>query len=190
MSRVTLPTTRFTFAEFMRMVDADVFGTTRVELINGRIYRMAPQRDPHMVAISKTADAIQRVKLPTDWLIIQGTLRLDAFSAPDPDFQWCDVPVGTPEHRRRLPILLIEISDTTYKRDSGVKLRKYAEHGIRDYWIVNLPADRVEVYRDPENPTGDPTACRYASCQLFARSESVPLLVRPNLSLAVNDLLP
>jgi Uma2 family endonuclease len=190
MSRVTLPTTRFTFPEFMRMVDADVFGTTRVELINGRIYRMAPQRDPHMIAISKITETLYRLKQSTDWVIVQGTLRLDAFSAPDPDFQWCDVPVGTPEHRRRLPILLIEVSDTSYRKDSGVKLRKYAEHGIKDYWIVNLVADRVEVYRDPENPTGKPADCRYGSVQHFGRGQSIVLLQRPTVSLAVGDLLP
>lgn len=190
MSRVTLPTTRFTVAEFMRMVDADVFGTTRVELINGRIYRMAAQNDPHMVAVSKITKLLYSISLPTDWIIIQGTLRLDAFSAPDPDFQWCDVPIGTPEHRRRLPILLIEVSDTTYKKDRGVKLRKYAEHGIKDYWIVNIPADRVEVYRDPLNPTGKPADCRYDSVGHFTRGQTITLLQRSSVSLAVDDLLP
>lgn len=190
MSRVTLPTTRFTFAEFIRMVDADVFGTTRVELINGRVYRMPARRDPHMMSASKISKLLHRVSLDTDWIIIQGTLRLDAFSAPDPDFQWCDVPMGTPEHRRRLPILLIEVSDTTYRKDSGVKLRKYAEHGIKDYWIINLGADRVEVYRDPHNPTGKPADCRYASTEHFSRGQSIPLLLRPAISLAVHELLP
>src|SRR5438874_973169 len=160
-------TPRFTFSEFQRMVDAGIFGRTRVELINGKAYRMPAQRDPHMIAISKIDRALHRVALPTDWIIIQGTLRLDAFSAPDPDFQWCPVPLATPEHRRPLPIHLVEVSDTTYKKDSGVKLRKYAEHGIKDYWIINIPADRVEVYRDPANPTGKPADCRYDSVEHF-----------------------
>jgi len=190
MSHVTLPTARFTFPEFMRMVDADVFGTTRVELINGRVYRMPAQRDPYMMAISKIAKLLQQVSLPTDWIIFQGTLRLDTFSAPDPDFQWLDVPIGTPSHRRRFPILLIEVSDRTYKKDSGVKLRKYAEHGIEDYWIINIPADRVEVYRDPQNPTGKPADCRYGSVERFARGQFISLLQRPQVALAVGDLLP
>jgi Uma2 family endonuclease len=190
MSRVTLPTTQFTFAEFMRMVDADVFGTTRVELINGRVYRMPAQHDPHMMAVTKISKLLHRVSRDTDWIIIQGTLRLDALSAPDPDFQWCDVPMGTPERHRRLPILLIEVSDTTYRKDRGVKLRKYAEHGIKDYWIVNLAADRVEVYREPQNPTGKPSDCRYDSVEHFTRGKSIALLQRPSVSCAVDDLLP
>jgi hypothetical protein len=63
----------------MRMVDADVFGTTRVELINGSVYRRPAQRDPHMIAVSKICKLLNRVSLDTDWIIIQGTLRLDAF---------------------------------------------------------------------------------------------------------------
>lgn len=190
MSRVTSPTTRFTYADFMRMVDADIFGTRRVELINGRVYRTPAQHDPHMSAVSGIIDALNAVKLPSDWVIVQGTLRLDTFSAPDPDFQWCPVRRGTPEHRRPLPILVIEVSDSSYRRDSVVKLRKYAERGIKDYWIVNLQADRVEVYREPENSTGDPGDCRYASVAHFTRGQSIAPLQRPEVSLKVDDLLP
>jgi Uma2 family endonuclease len=172
------------------MADAGVFGDRRVELINGRIYRMAPQRDPHMIAISKITGLLLRVKLPTDSVFIQGTLRLDQFNEPDPDFMWLDVPLGTPEAQRPLPIVVIEVSHTSYKKDSGAKLRMYAQHGIADYWIVNTRAGRVEVYRDPENPTGDPADCRYGSAQHLARGKQIAPLRRPHISLAVADLLP
>jgi len=172
------------------MSDAGVFGDRRVELINGRIYRMPRQRTSHMAVISKAAAAILRVVATTDWLIVLGTYRIEEYSAPEPDFLWLPVPIGTPAALWPKPLLLIEVSDTTYRKDSGVKLRKYADHGIKDYWIVNIPADRVEVYRDPQNPTGKPTDCRYASVQRFARGQSVALLQRPQLSLAVDHLLP
>ena len=172
------------------MARAGVFGPQRVELVNGRIYRVAPQRDPHMVAVSKTTEALFRAKAASDWIIIQGTLRFDELNEPDPDFMWFAVPVGTPEHQRPLPLLVIEISHTTYRKDSGVKLRMYAQHGIEDYWIVNTRADRVEVYRDPQNPTGNPADCRYASVQHFTRGQRIALLKRPAVSLAVDDLLP
>ena len=172
------------------MAAAGVFDDRRVELINGRIYRMAPQLNPHMAAISKCADQLLRRRLPTDWLIIQGTYRIDKFSAPDPDFLWLPVPIGTPRSQWPAPLLLIEVSHTTYKRDSGVKLRKYAEAGVPDYWILNLRADRVEVYRDPHNPTGDPANWRYKSVQHFARGQSIALLRRPAVTLSADDLLP
>ncbi len=190
MPALTASTTRFSYAEYERMADAGVFGYRRVELINGRVYRMAPQRDPHMIAITKVGRALERAALPSDWIISQGTMRLDAFSAPDPDFQWCPVPLATPEHLRPLPILLVEVSHTTYKHDRGVKLRKYAEHRIADYWIVNLRADRIEVYRDPFSATGKPADYRYRSEQYFTRGQSITPLLRATVSIAVDDLLP
>src|SRR5688500_13005262 len=134
MTLVTSQTARFTVAEYEKMARAGVFSLVedRVELINGRIYRASPQLDPHIFAISKGADALLRARMPNELVMIQGTLRLDKYSAPDPDLQWYDVPIGTPQRHRPLPILLIEVSDTTYKRDSGIKLRLYARHGIAD----------------------------------------------------------
>jgi Uma2 family endonuclease len=190
MTRVTSPGIRFTAAEYEKMADAGVFGDRRVELINGRIYRMSPQRDPHMIAISKITELLLRVKLPSDSVFIQGTIRFDRFNVPDLDFMWFDVPLGTPEAQRPRPFLVIEVSHTTYKKDSGPKLRMYAQHGIRDYWIVNTRARRVEVNRDPENPSGVPADCRYDSVKHFTRGQSIALLQRPQVSLAVDDLLP
>lgn len=190
MPPVTAPTVRFTVAEYMKMAEGDLFGDRRVELINGRIYRMPAQLDPHMMAISKINRELQRVQTEDEWIIIRGTLPLDEFSAPDPDFQWFDVPLGTPQRDRPLPILLIEVSHTTYKRDAGLKLRKYAESGIQDYWIANLPADRVEVYRTPQNPTGKQLDCRYDSIEHLHRGQTVSPLRRPKLQFRVDDLLP
>src|SRR5437763_4740715 len=124
MTLATSAATRFTVAEYQKMANAGVFDLfdDRVELINGRIYHVAPQLDPHMFAVSKGAELLLRARNPNELVLIQGTLRLDQYSAPDPDLQWYDVPFGTPEQRRPRPILLIEVSHTTYRRDSGVKL--------------------------------------------------------------------
>lgn len=188
--RVTRPTTKFTVDEYFRMAEADVFDGARVELLDGRIYWMAPQLDPHMVSISKTIGALMRVVPPDEWLICQGTVILDNFTALDPDFAWFACPTGTPNPTRGLPMLLIEVSHTTYRRDSGKKMRKYAQAGITDYWIINIKADRVEVYRDPKNPTGQRDDCYYASVTHHLRGRAVPLLARPAVALAVNDVLP
>lgn len=171
------------------MVDANVFGTQRVELIGGRVHIMT-QRRAHMAAISRISETLQRVRRKTDWIVIQGTLRLDRFNAPDPDLMWLPVPIDTPEHQWPAPVLLIEVSDTTYQKDSGVKLRKYAKFAIRDYWIVNIPAGRIEVYREPINPTGEAADWRYASVEHFHPGQTIALLNRPDIVLPVDELLP
>jgi Uma2 family endonuclease len=193
MSVLTDSTTRFTVAEYMKMARAGVFdlvGENRVELINGRIYRMSPQNDPHIVVMSNLIQAITPIVPKSDWVIFQSTVRLDKYSAPDPDMTWLPVAPRTPSVKWPTPILVIEASNTSYKRDSGVKLRKYAERKVPDYWIINIPADRIEVYRDPQNPFGQRSACFYKSAQNFTRGQSITVLERPNITLAVNDLLP
>jgi Uma2 family endonuclease len=189
MSRVSQPHVRFTFDEFTRLVESDALGTTRVELLNGRIYRLAPQLTPHMAALSKIQRALGQHVPSTEWLIGQGTFRLDRFNAPDPDVLWLPCPIGTPTHLWPTPILLIEVSDTTYRKDSGIKLRTYAFHGVPEYWIANLKADRLEVYRQPENPTGRIRDCRYASLENVTRGGSVSVIARPAVTLHVDDLL-
>jgi Uma2 family endonuclease len=189
MSRVSQPHVRFTYDEFVRLVESDVLGTTRVELLNGRMYFMTPG-GRHMAAMSNATEAFNRAKAPRDWVIFQGTLRLDRRSAPDPDVLWLPVPKNTPEHLWPDPVLLVEVSDTTYRKDAGVKLRKYAYHRVPEYWIENLAADRIEVYREPQNPTGRPRDCGYASVQHYGRGQHIPVSARPGVTLAVDELLP
>jgi Uma2 family endonuclease len=46
------------------------------------------------------------------------------------------------------PLLVVEIlSQATAGRDRGVKARRYAEFGIRHYWLVDPDARRVECHR-------------------------------------------
>ena len=46
------------------------------------------------------------------------------------------------------PLLVVEIlSPSTRHKDRGVKARRYAELGVRHYWIVDPEANRVECLR-------------------------------------------
>ena len=184
---------RFTVAEYLRMSEAGIFvmfGGRRTELLEGRIIKMAPQLDPHMWAISKLNRLLVAATTQKDWLIVEGTLYLSDDSAPEPDFCLFDVPEGTPQKKRPLPILVIEVSNKTYNRDSRAKMRIYAKAGIQDYWIVNLRDRRVEVYRKPENPTGAGKGWHYASVKHLKPGQSVAMLARPSVSFPVNELLP
>lgn len=45
--------------------------------------------------------------------------------------------------------LIIEVAESSLKRDRGLKQRIYARAGIPEYWIVNTVERSIEVYRDP-----------------------------------------
>src|SRR5579864_306005 len=78
---------RWDLGQYERIADAGAFTGNPTELINGEIVDMPPQKNPHMLAITKGAAELGRhFPLPDYWLVIQGTLRLDEHNAPDPDF--------------------------------------------------------------------------------------------------------
>lgn len=117
----------------MKMAEAGVFGTRKVELLQGRVFRMSAQAHPHRWCMSK--NRALNIRFPADKyrVVVQGTLLLSRFNAPDTDFHAFDVSKGTEEEQLPKPFVVIEISDTTYRKDSGIKLRSYAAAGIADY---------------------------------------------------------
>lgn len=182
---------RWTVKDYFRISEAGVLDDRRVELLNGEIIEVLAQANPHRLAISKGARLLfQHFPPSSHWVVVQGTFILSRYSAPDPDFHVFDVPEGTPDDQLPLPFLVIEVSDTTYRKDAGPKLRAYAAAGVRDYWIVNMPAQRVEIYRSPETSTGKKSGWRYAQTELFTRGTQVSPLARPDISFPIDSLLP
>jgi Uma2 family endonuclease len=173
------------------MSDAGVFDGKRVELIEGRIVRMHAQAHPHRWCLSKARRKSDLLFPPNKfWVLVQGTLLLGRYGAPDPDLHVFAVPEGTPEQQLPKPFVVIEVSDTTYRRDSGIKLRQYAAAGIQDYWIVNLNAKRVEIYRTPETAIGKPKEWGYADVQHFGKGERITFLAHPKIAIRVDEILP
>ena len=65
MSLTEAKTRRFTVDEYYQLADLGLFRDQRVELIDGEIIEMAPQRDLHAAALGLTARALATVSGPT-----------------------------------------------------------------------------------------------------------------------------
>jgi Putative restriction endonuclease len=72
-------------------------------------------------------------------------------------------------------VLLAEVADSSYAVDAGNYLREYAAAGIAQYWTVNIPERRVEVYTGPNR--GADGAAGYRGRKDYALGETVPLAV-------------
>ena len=59
-----------------------------------------------------------------------------------------------------------------------------------DYWIVNLNANRLEVYRQPVADDAQPFGHRYAEVKLLNATDVITCLAFPQKQLKVADLLP
>ena len=88
-------------------------------------------------------------------VIPQQTMRLiEDFYMPVPDFTITPLERYQPRVVRSDEIsIAIEISDTTLSDDRTYKQKLYARNGVLEYWILNVQAGQLEVYRDRENDT-------------------------------------
>jgi Uma2 family endonuclease len=68
--------------------------------------------------------------------------------------------------------LLVEISDSTLAFDLGTKAPLYARAGIAEYWVLDIPARRLFVNRDPK-------AGKYQSISEYSEHEAVSPLSAP-----------
>ncbi len=144
-----LPTHRFSREEYYQMGESGMFQDKRVELIEGIVFDMAPQKSLHYQTIEKVAEALMKAFGDNHWVRRQGPLRLPDDTEPEPDIT---VVTGRRENYQEHPnsaLLVVEISDSTLKFDRGKKAMIYARAGITDYWIINLTEGCVEVMRDP-----------------------------------------
>jgi Uma2 family endonuclease len=79
-------------------------------------------------------------------------------------------------------LLLVEVMDTSADRDRRLKLPLYARAVIREVWLVDLAAERIEVYRQPELDG-------YRQTLLLRRGESMTIEALPSVAVRVDDIL-
>jgi len=77
--------------------------------------------------------------------------------------------------------MVAEISATTQDYDLGAKAALYARAGIAEYWVVDLPARRIVVHREPNGE-------RYGSIVAYAADEAVSPLAAETASIRLQDL--
>jgi Uma2 family endonuclease len=80
---------------------------------------------------------------------------------------------------------VVEVAVSSLPQDRLTNAPIYAAAGIPEYWIVNLREDHVEVHRSP-----DAAARRYAVVEVARRGSRLALVAFPDVSVAVDDLLP
>jgi len=168
------------------MVEAGVFArddAKRVELVDGRLVRMASESMPHSRAsarLNKAVDqAIDRLGLgPTYEVLNGGTVRISDTSAFDPDGAVIARDAQGVFMRPDQVVLIVESSLTTLRRDLGSKSRAYAAAGIVEYWVIDIQNARLHVFRAPKDGAWSESLVLGAENQvspLFAPGADIPL---------------
>lgn len=133
---------------------ADITPEHKWEFIQGEVIMHSPALNRHLVAtkhLFSVMDAHVRVK---NLGVVHIEKAMTCFPRNDyePDVMFFGLTkaaqLGPETLRFPIPDLIVEVlSPSTEQRDRGIKFQDYALHGVAEYWIIDIVAESVELYR-------------------------------------------
>ena len=168
-------------AEYDKLVELGVFEDERIELLEGQLVQMSPIGPPHSSTVQKLNELLLPALLGRASVFVQAPFAALDSSEPEPDL--AITPTGDYQFQHPSEAyLIIEVAQSSLRLDRGQKQRIYAQAGVPEYWIVNVPERCIEVYTDPAGES-------YASCQIVAYEGSVAPRAFPDVVVEVRQIL-
>ena len=183
------PRKRWTREECEKLEMYGLLELERYELIEGELIDTMGKNRPHTIVCMLLMRWLGRA-ISDERVQLEGVIDVSPedrpTSEPQPDLALLMKPVesyldGHPAADQVQ--LLIEVADSTLAFDASVKAGLYARAGIADYWVVDINARRLLVFRNPVDG-------QYRAATAHAADESVSPLAAPDAQLRINDILP
>ena len=176
----------FTTTEYHKLLETGFFTEDdRVELIDGEIIAMSPIGPKHAGCVIRLITYLSR-KVGRHALVnAQNPVWLNEYSEPQPDiallkpredFYMNSHP--TPEDT----LVAIEVADSTLEGDRQIKLPKYAQAGVPEFWLVDLVNNRIEVHALPNEGV-------YQEVRIILHHQNIISRMLPQLKLKASDIL-
>ena len=176
----------FTVDDYHRMAEAGILGEDdRVELIEGEIVDMTPIGNPHLSAVDRLNDVLTVALSGKAIIRVQGSVRLNNVNEPQPDIVvlrrrddfYARTTAGTDD-----TLLVIEVSDSSLAWDRDVKAPLYARTGIPEFWLVDVNAHTITVFREPG-------AEGYGSSETATGKDRIAPLAFPEFVITPDDII-
>jgi Uma2 family endonuclease len=138
--------------EYEQLVDAGAFTDERIELLEGVLVSMSPQGTEHADVVSRLTMLFVRVVGDRALVRVQCPFAASDDSEPEPDLAL--VPHGN--YRGAHPtraFLIVEVAESSLRKDSRIKADLYARSRVDEYWIVDLNARTVLVHTASDGTT-------------------------------------
>jgi hypothetical protein len=185
---------RLTLAQYHAMAEAGILGhQDRVVLLEGLLVNKMTKHQPHIIATGLVQDSLTQA-IPAGWYVeMQDPIWIaGSQSAPEPDAKVVRGSRRDFRDRRVTPAdvaLVVEVADSSVHEDQTTMKAIYAAASIPYYWLLNLPANRLEVYADPTGPDPNPDYRRRSD---HGPDDVIPLILdgQEVARIAVRDLLP
>lgn len=172
--------------EYDRMIDAGAFvGMDRhIELIRGKLRQTNPAGPVHGDLIMYLVDWSHEQADRSAFLVTgqSGVNMPEVGSRPEPDVFW----IHRRRYRDRHPgvsdvVLAIEVADSSLDYDLGEKAELYAEAGLSEYWVVDVPHQQLHVMREPNGRI-------YTDRKVFRIGDTASPTIQPEAALDLRDL--
>ncbi len=168
--------------EFERMVAVGFFEDERVELIRGTLVTMSPQGAFHADVTRQLTELLVVALAGRAQVRAHSPLAVSDDSEPEPDV--AVVPPGnySSEHPARA-YLVVEVAESSLRKDREIKAGLYARAGVPEYWLVNLIDRVVEVHTSPAEE-------RYTSVVRRGAAETLRMVSFADVTISVARLFP
>ena len=176
----------FTVDEYLRIWEAGILPEDgRFELIRGEILEMPQAKSPHIGPVNRLTMLMVSRLVKFVIVSVQNAIRIDNMSMPMPDLVLLKPRADYYSNSHALPedvLLMIEVSHTTHWYDTKIKAPLYAEAGVAEYWIVNVPKKHLEVRTEPVDG-------EYRRIETFKHGQSIRLSKLPDIEFSVDEIL-
>lgn len=183
------PRKRWSRSECEFLVNSGLLEEGHFELIEGDIVSKMGQSRYHIFVVTALVRMLSSIFDPAS---VQcqapvGIGALDPYNDPEPDASVLRGTVGqylSREPDPRTDVLLVaEAALSTVRGDRTIKASLYARYGIPEYWLVDIAARQLVVFRQP-------SAEGYGQEITLTDAQSIAPLSAPQSAVAVRDLLP
>ena len=182
---MTFTLAKWSLDDYHAMVEAGVLVDRHVELIHGDIVEMVPEGPEHTYREESLGDRLRDALRGRACVRIAKPITLDD-SEPEPDIA---IAIGSHKSYEKCHpapddlLVVIEISDSTLRRDITRKRDLYAQAGIPEYWVVDLQNRRLEIFRSPDGET-------YTDRRSLpdTSTEAIALLAFPDCTITPKDI--
>lgn len=165
---------------------AGIFGANdRLELLDGEIFEMTPIGPFHAECVRHlTKLLVQRVGNHAE-VSVQNPIQLGPQTELYPDIALLQIRqqgyrLSHPEPKDIM--LLIEAGDTSFDTDRTTKIPRYAQAGIAEVWLIDLPGSQVHVYTEP-------SFSGYKNIRVLRGAETLQATLLPACRLTIDEVV-
>ena len=174
---------KWTVEDYHQIIESGVLEGKSVELLQGEIVTMSPEKPIQSSRIDTVADYLRDLLRGKAKVREAHPITLDN-SEPEPDIAIVRLDADNYATHHPYPqdiYLSIEVSNNSLNKDLEEKSIIYAQNGIPEYWVIDLTRNKLWIFTQPEQNG-------YTDKQELVTGTINPVSF-PDLNIEVNKLL-